>query len=166
MRMLFLLLTLTAILSAQTPTDSHRAAALDMLEASQSEQMMDQVYAQLDNMFAGMVTQMDIPEEKKPVMESYMKKMANLMREEMSWSKWKESFVEIYVNVYTEEELRELAEFYRSPLGEKFMAKMPEVMQETMKVSQQLTMDFMPKMQELQQELVEEIKAGSANEGE
>jgi uncharacterized protein len=39
-----------------------------------------------------------------------------------------DQMVKLYAEIYSEEELRELIAFYRSPIGRKTLAKMPEIM--------------------------------------
>ena len=67
--------------------------------------------------------------------------------------------IETYASVYSEEELRELAGFYNSPLGQKFVRKMPELMTATMQMTQEMMLDFVPRMQEIEAELQAELKA-------
>jgi hypothetical protein len=45
----------------------------------------------------------------------------------MSWNGLLEPTIEIYRETYTEEELRALIEFFRSPVGKSFVNKMPDV---------------------------------------
>ncbi len=42
----------------------------------------------------------------------------------------------VYARNFTPDEMRQLVAFYRSPLGQKFLEKMPTVMQESMLVGQ------------------------------
>jgi hypothetical protein len=46
--------------------------------------------------------------------------------------------VEVYARHFTAAELREITAFYRSPVGTKLLAKMPELQQESMRASQRV----------------------------
>ena len=65
-------------------------------------------------------------------------------------------------NVYTEEEIREIIAFYRSPAGQALLDGMPQAMEETMRVTQLMMQDFMPRLQELQAELIADIEQSRA----
>jgi hypothetical protein len=49
--------------------------------------------------------------------------------------------------------------FYRSPVGRSFTSKMPVVSQKAMMEMQQLTQQFMPKLQAAMQELIKEVQS-------
>lgn len=50
----------------------------------------------------------------------------------------------VYARVYTTDELRGITDFYRSPLGAKLLAKQPEVVRESLAMSQRLLADRLP----------------------
>ena len=47
-----------------------------------------------------------------------------------------DQMAQVYARNFTADEMRQLAMFYRGPLGQKFLEKMPTVMQESMSVGQ------------------------------
>jgi len=81
-----------------------------------------------------------------------MEKTAALMTEAMSWDNMKDEYTAIYTDVFTEEELTGLVSFYKSPIGQKFVAKQPELMQRSMQISQKLMAGLMPKIKALKKE--------------
>ena len=62
---------------------------------------------------------------------------------------------------FTEDELREILAFQKSPVGQKSREKMPEMMQETMTWVQQQTMTSVPGLTEKMKTLMDEMKAKS-----
>ncbi|MCW2413167.1 MULTISPECIES: DUF2059 domain-containing protein [unclassified Sphingobium] len=52
--------------------------------------------------------------------------------------------LDIYARTFTESELREIQGFYASPLGQKLLAKQPELMRECIAMSQRLMIEKMP----------------------
>lgn len=68
-----------------------------------------------------------------------------------------EAMVPIYARHYTADEMRQLATFYKTPVGAKTLRLMPQLMNEGMQVGQQI---IMPRMQKLMQELKQEQGQG------
>lgn len=159
MKKLAALVALLFLVPAAADDTSHALAIEQLLEVTRAEGMLDTMHSQVDDTFRSAIGKMDIPEKDKPIAEKYLSRMADTLREEMSWPKMKDSFVAIYKGVYSEDEIVEITEFYRSPTGQKFLSKMPQVMQASMKFSQQQMQAFIPKLQQLQQELAAEIRA-------
>lgn len=58
----------------------------------------------------------------------------------------------MYVDVYTEDELRGLNDFYRSPLGQKFIEKTPEIMEASTQMTLEMLQEFIPKLKAMQEE--------------
>ena len=46
---------------------------------------------------------------------------------QLTWESLKPEFVEIYSETFTDEEIKGLTEFYKTPLGQKLVEKMPEI---------------------------------------
>ena len=155
---LFLVLTsLLFIAPAYSDDASSRKAAEELLTVTQADKMIDAVYSQMDVMFANMAKNMGITEAQKPIAEKYMKRITQLMREELVWDKLKTQMVGAYVAVYTEDEIKEITAFYKSPAGVKMIAKMPELMQASMQITQNQMQQIMPKIQALSQEMAAEL---------
>ena len=155
---LALLGTLLFSSTASASTDSHRQAALEMLSISRVDKMIEPMMENVMSMIQQQMAQVDIPEDKKPIIQKYNQKIVETLRQEMQWAKMKEDFVALYLNVYTEEEIRELTEFYSSPLGQKKLDKMPELMQASLQISQSMLQQTLPKIQQLSQEMARELQ--------
>ena len=155
---LFLVLaSLLFIAPAYSDDASSRKAAEELLTVTQADKMIDAVYSQMDTMFANMAKNMGITEAQKPIAEKYMRRITQLMREELVWDKLKTQMVGAYVAVYTEDEIKEITAFYKSPAGVKMIAKMPELMQASMQITQNQMQQILPKIQALSQEMAAEL---------
>ena len=156
------LIVLTSILwitnSASAQSQSHIDEAKKLLDLMNSDQSIEQAYEQIFAQTSNMAEQMGITEEQRPTFDRYMEKMVVVMKEELNWQKMEPYMIDAYVSVYSEEELAELNEFYASPLGQKFVAKMPELMQATLEMTQKMMRDVIPRMREIQKELQLEIQ--------
>lgn len=163
-KILFLVFSLcffSSLCSAQTASDK---SLKELFTLTDMDKMLDSAYSQMDGVFAQMVGQMNVSEEQKPVLDKFFKKYTALVREELSWKKLEQPVMVTYRQVFTEPEVRELIEFYQSPLGRKMLDKMPELMQASMVSMQESMQGLMPKLQELQKELHEELsKTAPAN---
>ncbi|MCH9694851.1 MAG: DUF2059 domain-containing protein [Gammaproteobacteria bacterium] len=161
MRQTIILILLCVYLAPASAEQSPReAAALKLLEASRASEMVEQVYDSMLPQFSAMAEQMGIDEAKQPIFDRHMVRVFEVMREEMNWEKMEPYMVSAYAEVYTEQELLELTEFYGSPLGQKFLAKMPELMSVTMEATQEMMGGFYGRLEGLQAELKADLEAG------
>ena len=72
----------------------------------------------------------------------------DIIAKEMSWTKIKGDMASIYAQTFTDEELKGLIEFYKGPVGRKFIEKQPELMQRQMQVTQKMMTELGPKIQQ------------------
>ena len=80
---------------AREPATS--ASVKKLLEITEVSKTVDTIYAQIDNMSSGIATQMGLTEKDKPAFDEYMKKVNELIREEMTWEKMKEPMIQVYI---------------------------------------------------------------------
>lgn len=57
--------------------------------------------------------------------------------------------VKIYMGAFSEDELRQLAVFYRTPLGQKALSKMPEITKQAAAVGLQMAKDHSNELEEM-----------------
>jgi hypothetical protein len=80
------------------------------------------------------------------------------MAREMRWDNIKEDYINLYVDVFSESELRELIRFYKTPLGQKLIEKTPLLMQRSMRIGQQKMMRVMPEIQAISREMMQDLE--------
>lgn len=146
--------------------DTHRASVEKLLVLMKQDQLMEQMFPKIKQLVLQQLQQTDLTEEQSRLMEKYFDKILDVMKEEMSWDKMKDDFIQLYMSVYTEDEVNELITFYESPIGRKTIEKMPLLMEKSMAISQKYTMDMMPKIQEITMEMMNEIQNESQKESE
>lgn len=163
-----LLLIALSLFSSFAKADeiSYRAVAEELLILTNADKMLKPMLKQMETMMEKQFVQMDAPEELKPVLKKYTGKMVKLMEEELGWAKMKKDYIDVYVKTYSEEELRAIAEFYKSSSGKTFIEKMPKLMKESMEISQKNIPAFMKKMQKMSKEMTSEIKELKEQENE
>jgi hypothetical protein len=88
-------------------------------------------------------------------------KAMDLLSQELSWDKVKDDYISLYAKAFTDEELKGAIAFYKSPVGQAFIKKQPELMQQSMQLSQQRVLKVIPKIQALCEE---SVKGGEAQQ--
>jgi len=100
----------------------------------------------------------ELSKEDSEKIASMQGNVMDIMVKEMRWDKLKEDFIDIYVDVFTKEELEGVIAFYKTPVGQKFIKKQPELMQRRLaKIDKQMT-TIMPKIQRAIQDMKETLK--------
>jgi len=138
---------------------SKRESVEELLTLTNAESVIDNVYSQMGQMFQGMGQQLGVKPEERETFDKFMSKMISLMQEEMSWDKMKEPMIRIYLKHYTEKEIQDQIAFYRSESGQSMINKQPEVVKDTMMMTQEVLKNFMPKLQQISKELEKELAA-------
>lgn len=116
------------------------------------------MFGQFKGLLKNKFSQMGGSDEQMPILEKYDDKLLNVMKEDMAWSKMRDDYIDIYAKVYTEEEILDINKFYRSPAGKKMIEKMPQLLQETMTVTQKSMQKLIPKLQQISEEMAQEIQ--------
>ena len=109
-----------------TSGEPERIATLELLDTMQFEKTINQSIDCSIEMIKKMVPEGDKTEEIIAKFFTQLFKMES-MREKM---------VEIYSEIYTEEEIKDMTAFYKSKTGQKVLEKMPEIMQRSMELTQ------------------------------
>lgn len=115
------LLLLSSLLGCATvpaaDEDSHRQAASDLLVAVGAER----------NAMTGAAAMADAMVQGNPAFSDYREVFIDWAELVMTWDNMKAPMIDLYVRTYTEAEIRELIEFYDTPIGQKSLEVMPEL---------------------------------------
>ena len=153
-------LTLSASIQAAPPSDQ---SVEKLLELTQAGKMMDSAFAQMDGLMKASMKQVTkgkpVGAEEQAIMDRQQSKMIAIMKEEFCWEKMKDSFMKVYSQTFTQEEIDGLIAFYQSPAGIAFVAKQPELMKQTMTMMQERMGPMMKKIQQMTEETTKEVKA-------
>jgi hypothetical protein len=107
--------------AAATPTASQAAAARELFKALKLEES-------IPNTTAAMV---DSEVSHNPGLAPYRDIMLAWLRKYMTFDAMLPELTRVYCDTYTEGEMKALAMFYSSPLGQKSISKTPELMSKT-----------------------------------
>lgn len=150
MKKLLLALALTIATAApalaQTYAASHLAAAEDLLDVANVRGAME---SGLETMLSTQLEQQPMLRELEGVMREFFTRFAN-------WETMKPEFAMLYASRFTEAELREVAAFYRTPVGRKLAAETPALTEEAGQLGQRVVERNLP---ELQRMVMEHLQA-------
>jgi hypothetical protein len=129
-----------------------KAKIEEMLRLTHYDQMMQQMLEQMKSMQLEQLKKSDLPAEARAQSEEVQQKTMALVADRMSYEKIKPMFVQIYADVFSEEEIDGIVSFYKSPSGKAMLEKMPLLMQRVMPMMQKLSSDLQPEMQKILEE--------------
>ncbi|MBH0027575.1 DUF2059 domain-containing protein [Pseudoalteromonas sp. SWN29] len=160
-----LLLSLLIFSSSLYADEATKQQKIDeLINVMNMDAMVDSMYGQVEGMMKGMSDQMGVKPSEQPTFDKYYADMTAVLKTQMSWAKMQPMMVNVYDKHFNEQEIADMLAFYKTDTGQKILAKMPVVMQESMQMSQSLMQDAMPKIQALAQQLSDELKV--SREGE
>lgn len=146
MNKLFIGLAIACLITSSVwaSSNSHRQAAEELLKVSNLSSTMDRMIMQM----------VEMQLQQKPMMEPYRDILLQFFNKHLSYSSIKYDFIDIYTEEFSEQELREIIKFYKTPVGKKTITKLPILMQKGAQVG-------MAKVRTHQQELREMLEAES-----
>src|SRR5581483_12494837 len=151
-----LLLTILACALAAAPCHAQQTKATpatveELFKVMKLDAMMSALWKQMDGMMDGMMQKAlagkNLPPEALAKSKEMSAKMMSAMKDELSPEKLREMYIAIYTDVFTEEELRAIIDFYKTPAGQALVDKQPLVMQKSMALMQEKMGAIMPKIQ-------------------
>jgi uncharacterized protein len=129
--------------AAQQPAvaPSHLAAVKRLMEVTRIRELTEQ---SVETTLAGQPQQM-------PQLAPYADVLREFYRENLSWAVLEPEFTRLYVEVFTEADLREMITFYESPLGQKMLTRLPALLVKSNEITMRRLQASMPQlMQRLQ----------------
>ena len=125
--------------------------------------LLDGAMAQMDNMMQTAIQHaiagQPLNPDQQKILSDMRAQMVTMFKEEMKWETMEPMIVDIYSKSFTEQEIRGMLDFYKSPSGQAVIAKMPLVMQNTMQQVQVRRMGLMPRLEQLQRDTIARLKA-------
>jgi hypothetical protein len=137
--------------------DSHRQAARELLQAIRGGKVM----------MAAANTMLDAQIQSNPNMAPYRDVIQKWLEKNFAWEAIEPRITDDYVEAFTEPELREMIAFYKTPTGQKALAKMPVLMQKGALIGMEIVQQHRAELQEMIRARKEELeKAKKKPEGE
>jgi len=145
---------------------SHAAQAERFLKLANADKLTTPVYAQVHELFDQHFAQAKAP-SKKAVLESYIARANATLDKSIGWDKVKPDLVKLYTQNFSEAELKDLIDFYQSPLGKKMMNTLPQISMQSAQLTQGKLEQAVPQVNKLLSDMDKElgVKPQAAPEG-
>jgi hypothetical protein len=159
---LALLLAVAGTVHAAQPSDQ---SLNEMMNVMQLEALLNQALKQMDegigkSMEQGLKKATDGKElspAQKTAVENFRKKFSDTMKDELSFARVKDIYVQSYRETFTQEEVNGIIAFYKSPAGKAISEKNPVVMQKAGGLMQARISPMALKLQTMQEDFVKEL---------
>jgi len=142
----------------------------ELLALMQAHNMIDTMMAQVDASWRPLMKQAlgerQPSEREQQILDEGHAKIQALCREQLRWENFEPMMISVYRNTFSQKEVDGMKAFYRTPIGQAVIAKMPIVMQQTMQTMQGRMADMIPKIQQVQKDLAAQLKAERAAQEE
>ncbi len=146
----------------QPAQDVPKQLAEELLLLTETDKTLESTFEMVKQLQMDQLKKIPLPkelsEEDAEKIASMQEKIIDIISEEMGWDKIKENIIDIYVDVFTKEELEGIIAFYKTPVGQKLIKKQPELMQKSMQIAQKQLTTIMPKVQKAIKDMQETLK--------
>jgi hypothetical protein len=140
--------------------EASKTAKIDeIFQATKMDRIQTQMMNQLKTIIPSMAAQAGIPPEAQKQTEELSDKIVALVLDKMSWEKMKPTYVKLYAETFSEDEVDGILAFYKSPPGQASLEKLPTLMSKAMTIVQEQMKDIMPEVTKLAKEQAEKAKS-------
>ncbi len=122
-----------------TYSEAHKAKAIKLLKLLELEATIQKT---LDHYLNTLLSQGD-------EMLAYKDIMLNFLTKHLTWEKLKDGYAKIYLESYTESELSDLVNFYKSKTGQKTIKLQSEIMIKSSTLAQEIVLANISELQTL-----------------
>jgi len=138
------------------------ASIREMLELTNSRQMLDSVKGQMTAMMnttmQNVTRSQTITPERQAVLDRMSAKISAVLADMLNWDDMLPMYLRTYRAAFTQDEIDGVIKFYKSPAGKAYVKKMPVVMQNVMKEMPEFIKPVQEKMAAIQKESIQELK--------
>src|SRR4051812_13557129 len=158
----FILIAVTDARAADIPASEE--SIRELMGLTQSTKMIDELFQNIESSmqtsmrqtFAGQA----LSEKQERILSEIGAEIVAELKETMSPEALEPMYIEIYRNTLTQSEVDGMIAFYKTDAGRALIAKMPLIAKQAMEVMQRRMQAMVPKLQQMQQEMMERLKEG------
>jgi hypothetical protein len=132
--------------------------AKELIRVMEMTKQITTAQQQMEQFAEQMVNSQGLSEDDAKKAKDLAKKSITSSFEAVMQIDWESMFAEIYAEVFSEDEIQGLIDFYNSPCGKKLLKKQPELMAATLQKMRTEMSKIMPKIQADVAKAVEEAK--------
>ncbi|ENW95811.1 DUF2059 domain-containing protein [Acinetobacter sp. NIPH 298] len=134
----------------------------ELLKITKSEQLIDQMSEQMNMMMSSSIEQMtqgqNLTTKQELAIINYSQELAKIMQQDLTWAKLEPDMIKIYVEEFTQEEINGMLKFYKTPVGQSTINKMPIIMQKSMQIGYKQINEVTPKIMQAVEKLEKEMQ--------
>jgi hypothetical protein len=138
------ILLLAALVAPVCRADDSIALANQLLDLSGTATFMQQTF---ETGLKPSLDQMRAKGAPAELVDAIHAEARNFFQENFNWEIMKPKLAKLYADNYTEAELKDIIAFYQTPTGQKTLAKMPVLMQQSLTMSMSGVQANMPEFQ-------------------
>jgi len=125
--------------TSQADDASHKAAVQELFKVMHMDETMAK---SIDAMLDQQVKQ-------NPVLARFRAVMSAFLQKHMSWESIEPEMAKIYMQEFTEEEIKDMTAFYKTPLGQKVVTRTPIMMAKGAEIGQERVQANMAELQKM-----------------
>ncbi|GBC59790.1 hypothetical protein DENIS_0731 [Desulfonema ishimotonii] len=134
-------------------SEAHKQEIEELLFLMGVPKMLEQQVTHMKSLQRYELESMDFSEEVLEFSQKYMKKIDQLLSERLAWPNVKDDYIAIYGKYFSKAEIRELLKFQRTPVGQKSIRIMPEIVKEFALAGQKNSMEVMSEAEKISGEM-------------
>ena len=158
-----------ATLAADTPAaDDSRpseASVRELFRTMNTRSIIDTVRGQIDSTSSATLDQAlagrSLNDRQRQILRDGHEQVMVLISQTLDWNAVEPVMVEVYRDHFTQHEIDQMLQFYRSPTGQMVTAKLPATTKEMMQKMQGRMQSLAPRIAELQKETAAKVKAAA-----
>lgn len=164
MKKLFITLILGTVISIPAfAQPASKDSVKELLKITKSEQFLGQMSPQINNMMHSSIEKLTrgkkLTTKQELALVNYSQELGKIMQEELTWAKLEPEMIKIYAEEFTQEEVDGMIQFYKTPVGQSTIDKMPIVMQKSMQVGYKQMDAITPKIMQAAEKFAKEMQA-------
>ena len=159
---------------AAKPIDpAKRAAIEELFSLMKVDQMQKQMVSQVQAMVGDQIEKSLPPEIQKSQdgskmvaeVKDFQKRVFDLMMDRVDFARMKPDYIRLYDETFSAEEVAGLVAFYKTPVGQSYLSKMPVLTSKTVVLIQRMLGDLMPQMMKMTADWANEMKTKYGDAG-
>jgi hypothetical protein len=153
------MIVIAALLAPLCRADDSLALANKLLDLTGTASFMQQTF---ETGIKPSLDQMKAKGAPDDLVDAIHVEARNFFQENFNWETLKPKLAALYADNYTEAELRDIIAFYQTPTGQKTIAKMPSLMQQSLVMSMTGVQANMPEFQRRVSALIQDYQKKAA----
>ena len=147
--------------AANTPADkvARELAAGEVLQAINVDRTVKPMALRMAGFIAEQIAQWNITPAQQPDVNVAMTKIQDLLINEMSWRSVAKDYIGVYTESFTTDELRNIAAFFKTPTGKKYIATVPALQEKALVIGEQHLAAIQPQIQLILEDLQRHLLA-------